>query len=300
MDDKQGIQDKKVLSTRQRIFEIIEPAHNDERFSKAYDVFQVCVIILSLVPLVFKETTQPMVILEYIATAIFLVDYVLRWLTADFRFGETGAKPFLRYPFSFMAIIDILSILPTFALLNESARVFRVVRLLRIVRVFKIFRYSNTTRMISKVLRESRRALLAVGGLAVVYILISALIVFNVEPETFDNFFEAIYWATVSLTTVGYGDFYPHTTIGQAITMISSIFGIAVVALPAGIITAGYMTALDERRKDELQELQDLRDIHVALTDANQSDASLEEAVQAVQDAWDTRDSNMDGYWDWD
>ena len=72
--------------------------------------------------------------------------------------------------------------------------------------------------------------------------------VFNVEPESFDNFFEAIYWATVSLTTVGYGDIYPVTSVGRVITMISSVFGIAVVALPAGIITAGYMKELEDRK----------------------------------------------------
>ena len=90
--------------------------------------------------------------------------------------------------------------------------------------------------------------LIAVCILAIAYIVISALVVFNVEPESFDNFFEAIYWATVSLTTVGYGDIYPVTSVGRVITMISSVFGIAVVALPAGIITAGYMKELEDRK----------------------------------------------------
>ena len=75
----------------------------------------------------------------------------------------------------------------------------------------------------------------------------SALVIFNVEPQTFDNFFEAIYWATVSLTTVGYGDIYPTSDIGRIITMISSVFGIAIVALPAGIITAGYMDEISTK-----------------------------------------------------
>ena len=74
---------------------------------------------------------------------------------------------------------------------------------------------------------------------------------FNVEGDSFETFFEAIYWATVSLTTVGYGDIYPVTTAGRIITMISSIFGIAIVALPAGIITAGYMDELSEEKKEE-------------------------------------------------
>ena len=100
--------------------------------------------------------------------------------------------------------------------------------------------------IISKVIKNSKDALMAVGTLAVGYILVSALVIFNAEAETFNTFFDAIYWATVSLTTVGYGDIYPVTTVGRIITMISSVFGIAVVALPAGIITAGYMNALNE------------------------------------------------------
>ena len=75
------------------------------------------------------------------------------------------------------------------------------------------------------------------------------------EPESFNNFFEAIYWATVSLTTVGYGDIYPVTSVGRVITMISSVFGIAVVALPAGIITAGYMKELDDRASKQSKQL---------------------------------------------
>ena len=85
---------------------------------------------------------------------------------------------------------------------------------------------------------------LAVGGLAVGYILISAIVIFNVEPASFSSFFDAIYWATVSLTTVGYGDIYPVTVLGRAVAMLSSFFGIAVVALPAGIITAEYLNSL--------------------------------------------------------
>ena len=88
-----------------------------------------------------------------------------------------------------------------------------------------------------------------VGELALTYILISAIIIFNIEPQTFDTFFDAVYWATVSLTTVGYGDIYPVTNIGRLVTMISSFFGIAVIALPAGIITAEYMVELNEENK---------------------------------------------------
>ena len=104
--------------------------------------------------------------------------------------------------------------------------------------------------IIINVMKNSKEALLAVCTLAIGYIIISALIIFNIEGDSFETFFDAIYWATVSLTTVGYGDIYPITTAGRIITMISSIFGIAIVALPAGIITAGYMDALNDSKEN--------------------------------------------------
>ena len=84
--------------------------------------------------------------------------------------------------------------------------------------------------------------------MAVAYVLVSALVIYNIEPESFETFFDAVYWATISLTTVGYGDIYPITTIGRIVTMVSSVFGIAIVALPSGVITAGY---LEEVSKDK-------------------------------------------------
>ena len=86
--------------------------------------------------------------------------------------------------------------------------------------------------------------------MAVVYILVSALVIYNVEPESFNTFFDAIYWATVSLTTVGYGDIYPVTNIGRMVTMVSSVFGIAIIALPSGVITAGYLAEIDKEEEE--------------------------------------------------
>lgn len=98
-------------------------------------------------------------------------------------------------------------------------------------------------------MKESKDSLVAVCLLAIGYILVSALVIFDVEPESCKSFFEAIYWATVSLTTVGYGNIYPVSALGRIITMVSSVFGIAIVALPAGIITAGYMTELQKSKE---------------------------------------------------
>jgi voltage-gated potassium channel len=127
----------------------------------------------------------------------------------------------------------------------------RFVRALRVLKILKSFRYSKNIAIIASVFRRQRRSLITVCILAIGYILISALVVFNVEPETFPTFFDSVYWATVSLTTVGYGDIYTVSVIGRVITMISSVLGVAIVALPAGIITAGYMKEIEHTNEEE-------------------------------------------------
>ena len=244
---------------RKRIYEVIEVAKEEDRLSSIYDSFMILVIMLSLLPLVFKESSSFLTALDKATAGIFIVDYLLRWSTADLKFHSRGAAPFLRYPFSFMAIIDLLSILPSLTFLNSGFKVLRLVRMsraFRLLRVFRALRYSRSLRIIGNVLRSSKDSLAAVGTLAVGYIFVSSLIIFNAEPNSFDNFFEAMYWATVSLTTVGYGDIYPVSVPGRAIAMVSSIFGMAIVALPSGIITAGYMRELEkERRHAEAEKL---------------------------------------------
>ena len=108
--------------------------------------------------------------------------------------------------------------------------------------------------MLLNVFRSSKDPLITVGTLAAAYVVISALVIFNVEPQSFDTFFDAIYWAAVTLTTVGYGDIYPVTAVGRTIAVVSSVFGVAIVALPAGILTAGYMNELSKERQDQGQD----------------------------------------------
>ncbi len=240
--------DTRERSLRKRIFEIIETSDGRDWWSSAYDVTMLIAIITSIVPLAFKQSNEFFRVTDIVTTVLFIIDYILRLATADYKLGRSGTYSFVRYPFTAWAIIDLISILPTITMLNSGFklfRLFRIARTFRVFRVFKAFRYSKSFAIIVKVINSSRSALLAVCTLAIGYILVSALVVFNVEADSFETFFDAIYWATVSLTTVGYGDIYPVTTAGRIITMVSSVFGIAVVALPAGIITAGYMDALN-------------------------------------------------------
>ena len=231
--------------TRKTLFQIIEPHQKENAIEKAYDVFMFLTIIVSLIPLTTKSHTGIFMWLDFVSTVVFIIDYILRLLTADYKLGK-GKLSFLLYPFTFMALADLLCILPSLFLLNNSLRLFKILRMLRILRVFKFIRYSKNVQILTNVLKKQKDSLIIVGLLALGYIFISALIIFNVEPSTFPNFFDALYWATISLTTVGYGDIYAVSTTGKIITMISSFLGIAIVALPAGIITAGYMKEIKE------------------------------------------------------
>ncbi len=238
---------------RKQIFEIIEPAKEDNKLGKVYDIGMIVTIVISLVPLLFKQENLLFNIIDKVAMGIFIIDYILRWITADYLFKKRNFATFLRYPISIMAIIDLISILPSITVLNNGVKVLRIFRMIRAMKVFRIFksmRYSKSIQIISRVISRSKDSLIAVCILAVGYIIVSALIIFNVEPDTFDTFFDAVYWATVSLTTVGYGDIYPVSTLGRIITMISSVFGIAIIALPAGVITAGYMNEIHGKAEE--------------------------------------------------
>ena len=239
---------------RKRLYEIIEVANENDQVSMAYDILMMFAIVISIVPLAFKNTNILFHYIDLITAFLFIIDYILRLITADYKLGNKSIVSFIKYPFTPWAIIDLISILPALSILGSGFklfRLFRAFRTFRFFRVFKVLRYSKSIVIILNVMKNSKDALLAVCTLAVGYIIISALIIFNVEGSSFETFFDAIYWATVSLTTVGYGDIYPITTAGRIITMISSVFGIAVVALPSGIITAGYMEALNDAKNNK-------------------------------------------------
>ena len=236
---------------REKLYNIIEPRSKETKLSRIYDAVMIGVICLSLIPLLFKETNLFFQVLDYITVSVFIIDYFLRLITADYKYMKHNLKSFVRYPFSPMAIIDLLSILPSITPLHAGFKALRVLRLLRALRVIRVLRYSKSVQIIRNVFIKQKDALLTILGFALGYVFLSALIMFQVEPQTFNNFFDAIYWATISLTTVGYGDIFAVTTIGRTFTMISAFVGIAIVALPAGIVTAGYMEELQDRNESK-------------------------------------------------
>lgn len=220
-----------------------------------YVWFMMATIIASIVPLMFKEDNPVFRPIEVFCVAVFIVEYLLRWFTARVQLRR-GWVSYLLYPFTLMAIIDLLSILPGLNLISRGYKVLRLTRLMKIIRLLKVFRYTNKTLIFLHVLKKERQVLLSVLVLALFYIFITALIMFNAEPHvnpetgeaTFTSFFDALYWATVTLTTVGYGDLCPVTDIGRVVSMLSSLFGVAIIALPSGVITASYLEELREIR----------------------------------------------------
>ena len=241
---------------KQRIYNLINRDNKGMIASRIYDWYMLIMIIASIVPLMFIEDYPFFKIIEIVTVTAFIIDYLLRWTTCTIQMKK-GWLSYLIYPFTPMAIIDLLSILPGLNLISPEFKLLRLTRLLKIVRLLKIFRYSDKITMFLRVLKKERQVLLSVLMLALFYIFLTALIMFNAEPHinphtgavTFHSFFDAMYWATVTLTTVGYGDLCPVTDIGRIVSMLSSLFGVAIIALPSGVITASYLEELRESRK---------------------------------------------------
>lgn len=197
--------------------------------SLIYDLFMVVVIFLSLLPLLIPDsTTVPLLIgLDQAVLFIFGLDYLIqaRW---DYK-----------YCVSVVGIIDFLSLLPAWS----WVRVLKLARLWRAVRVLKLFRFWQDTLLI-RVFKKQKTALLLIWSLAVCYVFAIAMVMYSVEQSTFDGFVEALYFSVMTLTSVGYGDVVPVTLLGRMVTMLSIFVGTALIALPAGIVAAGYMAEL--------------------------------------------------------
>ena len=194
--------------SRQGIFNLIDRGQSGTWKSRIYEWYMLVMILASIVPLMFIEFHPVFRTIEIVTVTAFIIDYLIRWSTADYQLKK-GWLSFVIYPFTPMAIIDLLSILPGLNLINHEFKLLRLTRMLKIVRLLKIFRYSDKITIFFRVLKKERQVLLSVLMLALFYIFITALVMFNAEPhinpqtgeETFHSFFDALYWATVTLTT---------------------------------------------------------------------------------------------------
>lgn len=255
------------MNLRRKIFDLID-RDNRHLHSRLYDWVMLVMIIASLIPLMSVSNKPVFRVIEYVTVTAFIIDYLLRWYSAPISMNIGRRKrderklstieAYLVYPFTIMAIIDLLTILPAFNLFNPSFKLFRITRLAKTIRLLKLFRYSSDITIFTEVLYRQRRVLLSILMLALFYIFLMALIMFNCEPhvnphtgeQTFGSFLDALYWSTVTLTTVGYGDLTPVTDLGRIVSMVSAIFGVIIIALPSGVVTAGYMEAISMRKRN--------------------------------------------------
>ena len=233
---------------KRRIYEVLEVSKFGDKSSRAYDQLMTVSIILGLIHMMLKKETTYTYWIEILTSFIFLTDYIARVYTADYKMGYKSYRAYIAYLFTPLAIFDFLSILPVIYLFTPVSSMIGLLRLFRIFRALKLIRYSKTMIIIANVIRKVKSQLMAVLILIIVYIFVSAMLIFQLEPNLFNNFFDALYWATISITTIGYGDISPVTPIGRLITMCSALVGVAVIALPSGIITAAYMTVITKTK----------------------------------------------------
>lgn len=233
---------------KKRVYEVIEVSSIGDASSRAYDVLMTTAVIVGMIPLTLKSDNSYTYAIEVLTTLIFVIDYVSRVWTADYKMGYKSFKAYIAYILSPMALFDFLSIVPIIYLFTPVGASIGLLKLFRAFRVLKLIRYSKTAVVIANVLRKVKKELLAVLILIIIYIFVSAMLIFQLEPDLFANFFDALYWATISITTIGYGDIYPTTNVGRLITMVSALVGVAVIALPSGMITAAYIGEISRKK----------------------------------------------------
>ena len=257
---------------KQRIFEIVSKSENGDKASSVFDWTIMLLIALSIITIILDsfqgihEKYQTVFhVFEIITVIIFTIEYFLRIWTADLLYPDSK-HPRLKYCFSFMAIIDLLAILP-FYLPFFSAdlrflRMMRLFRLFRLLRVFKLGRYLDALQVIVRVIRTSGPQLIMSVVICFFVMLFSAIIMYEVEnpvqPEQFPNVLSSLWWAMCTLTTVGYGDVYPITAVGRFFASVISLVGIGIIAIPTGIIAAGFNQVINkDEDKDSIETMSD-------------------------------------------
>lgn len=246
---------EKWFKRKKRIFQIIEVGYDLDFLSRFYDIVNVSAIILNLAVSVlytFDNIRESygalMTVIEAVTVGFFAVDYFLRVWTADILYSELSkGKAHRRYIFSFMGIVDLLSFLPYFMPIFFPAGTvaFRMIRIVRIFRLFRINAYYDSLSVITEVIVSKSQQLISSVFIILVLMLASSLCMYSLEheaqPDVFTNAFSGIWWATSTLLTVGYGDIYPITTMGKLFGIFISFLGVGMVAIPTGIISAGFV-----------------------------------------------------------
>ena len=267
------------MTLRLKIFSLLEiraPFVQAARFVNALlmllILINVLAVIIESVDAYRQDYATLLWRLEVVSVGIFTVEYLLRlWVSVEHTRYATGWRGRLRYAFSPMALVDLLAILPFYVgiLIAIDTRILRVLRLLRI---FKLTRHFTVLEVLGTVLRNEAKTLLSAIFVMIILVILSSTGIYivdrTVQPEAFGNIPKAMWWATVTLTTVGYGDVVPQTVEGRLLGVVITVLGVGMAALPAGIIASGFTSELARRREAyELKAMQALRDGEISSSD---------------------------------
>lgn len=245
---------------KKRIFDIIQIGKREDFISRAFDIFIVIVILLNIAVL-FLETfdslrsfTPVFKTVETVTVIIFAIEYALRIWTAEYLYPDCSRfQAVLRFLVSFDGIVDLCTILPFFFLSGFVA--LRMLRVVRILHLFRINAYYDSFHVITSVLREKKNQIISSVFIILVLMLFSSLGMYSAEheaqPEIFNNAFSGIWWSISTILTVGYGDVYPVTVLGRLMAIVISFLGVGVVAIPTGIISAGFVEQYTKLQKPD-------------------------------------------------
>lgn len=251
-----------IKAIKKRTHEILEVSRPNDKASRAVDIGLMCLILINVALIIADTFDLPPLavkiggIVETISVVIFTIEYILRLWVADLSYPEL--PPFrarLKYIRSFAAVIDLVSLLPSFiSAMSANFMILRMLRVLRLLRAFKLNRYTHALHDIGEVFRKKASQLISSMLVVSFLMVISSVLMYDAEheaqPEVFDNALSGLWWAIATLTTVGYGDIYPVTAIGRVMSAIIALLGIGLVAVPTGIITAGFSEHISQKQAE--------------------------------------------------
>ena len=245
---------KKTAAVKRRVFKIIQIGNMSDIPSMSFDIF-IIIVILANISVTFIQTFDEAAgyagvigAVELVTMIIFLLEYILRIWTADCLYPEKSyPAAVFRFAVSFYGVVDLLTILPYFCpfFIPSGAVAFRMLRVVRILHLFRINTRYDAFNVITEVLKDKRNALVSSVFLVLILMLASSLCMYGLEhdaqPEVFSNAFSGIWWSVSTLLTVGYGDIYPITIGGRLMAIVIAFLGVGMVAIPTGIISAGFV-----------------------------------------------------------
>ncbi len=271
---------------REKLLNILQIGDKSNRISRTFDFF-ITITIFSNITVTFLETFEELAFLykifkaiEYTTLLIFCVEYILRiWTAPDLYKEMKPGQARLHFLFSFDGIIDFLTIVPASYLSG-----FVIFRMLRVARIFHLFRLNakyDSFNIITTVLYEKRNQIISSVFIVLILMLASSLCMYSVEhtaqPDVFQNAFSGIWWSMSTLLTVGYGDIYPVTTLGRIMAIIIAYLGVGAVAIPTGIISAGFVEQY--QRKSTLSNFKnaDIKEISEVFINKDYAGKTVEE-----------------------